>query len=193
MGVTPDFATCDEVKAAIERLTNIEWIRLRKCAQTLAHGSLYRSEDLVADAISSALAAASARQEGRKEGRAWRVDVPFIAHLMMTIRSMAFDERRSAASRSTERGVDLSEEQSPSVEDDLINMEALARAHELEVAWLEKLKQDPVVGGIIEGLGAGSRPQEIQARLGLTAAQYDAARKRLRQLTEKLRRTEKLD
>ncbi len=84
--------TIDDVRQALEALTNDELYRLHKAARSFVGGTEYdSSDDLLNEAVVRTLRAANG-----EKGRHWPKDVEFVAFLMQTMRGLANDSYNSA-------------------------------------------------------------------------------------------------
>jgi RNA polymerase sigma-70 factor (ECF subfamily) len=159
---TSETASPDEAAAALACLSPADQRRLEHIARMRA-GALYATDwrDLVQESVARIL-------EG---SRRWPRDVPLIAFLAQTMRSIATEIRRKPVE------VDA-------VVDSFQDMTAIADPHrETEArdqqARVEvRFRNDPPVLHLMSGLQQGETARETQVRTGLTPAAYDAARKR---------------
>jgi hypothetical protein len=176
--------TPDEVRAALESLTEADLVRLEKYARYRIRG-LGRAakgrdhDDLLGAAVQDTLDPAK---------RSWNKDVSFVRHLMGAMRSISShwreqfdpDEARleSEVVRTTEEGeilspLDLVGSTEPAADR---AMEARRQLEGIEKA----VADDQLVSDILGGMRAGMSPTEIREALGLTPTEYETAMKRFR-------------
>ncbi len=192
------FATEDEVRAAIEELTDEEFARLRRAARAFLFGSEYKDPiELMNEAIVRTM-----RGAREKRGRHWPIRVPFVAFLINTMRSVADGSSELPFQAETDYLLDLVPKglspddfaikalRSPSVEDQLENEqdEAAAAAHASHVFdTIENyFADDDEVLMLLLCLREGHRPKEIQQTAGMSLTQYNTARRRLSRGLSKL-------
>lgn len=185
------FATADEVRAAIEALTDEEFGRLRRAASAFLYGSEYKDPlELMNEAVARTMRGAS-----EKEGRHWPLRVPFMAFLINTMSSVADGSADSPLQANTDYLLDLVPDgvsphdfaveplRTPSVEAVLENEEeqAATAAHAAQVfsAIENYFADDDDVLMLVLCLREGHRPREIHEIAGLTLTQYNTARRRL--------------
>ncbi len=194
-----ELAAADEVAQAVQVLTDADYVRLIKAARIKLGGTVYASaEDLVNEAVVTPFRAALG--EG---GRRWRKDVSFVAFLIMTIRGIASDSRRSATQRRTvsaqmlmkegegERDVfDALDLTAPSVEEQLLDdeqeQEWEARNQKDFTAVDEFFRNNDEIQWIIIGIQERKSPTDIQEISGMSKTQYESAQRRWRRGLEKL-------
>ena len=194
-----EVATADEVAQAVQALTDGDYVRLVKAARIKLGGTAYASaEDLVNEAVVTPFRAA--RGEG---GRRWRKDVSFIAFLIMTIRGIASDSRRSATLRRTVSAQRVAKEGEgerdvfdalnltvPSVEEQLLDdeqeQEREARNQKDFAAVDEFFRNDDEIQWIMIGIQEQKSPTDIQEISGMSKTQYESAQRRWRRGLEKL-------
>lgn len=194
-----ELAAADEVAQAVQALTDADYVRLTKAARTKLGGTVYASaEDLVNEAVVTPFRAALG--EG---GRRWRKDVSFVAFLIMTIKGIASDSRRSATRRRTvsaqtmtkegegERDVfDALDLTAPSVEEQLLDdeqeQEWEARHQKDFTAVDEFFRNDDEIQWIMIGIQERKSPIDIQQISGMSKTQYESAQRRWRRGLEKL-------
>lgn len=174
-GATPDEPATDaEIVSAIQALGPADLVRLGKVAsfraRALAGAGLGQSgDDLLQEAIKRTLTG----------DRHWRKSIPFVTHLIATMRSIAhhaLEKLQGAVVVSTGS-------------EDAQNLPTLSLAADPErvVAARERLQQireqfedDDEVTLVLEGLAAGMKGIDVQRDLGLTAQQYETIVLRLR-------------
>src|SRR5687767_1094812 len=161
------YGTAEDVRSAIERLTDVDHLRLLKAARICIPGSAYANpRELVDDALSTPFLAAAGER-----GRHWPKHVDFIAFLVMTIKGLASDSRKSAVRRltsslvATDRdGVEVNRLDSlkfasPSLEHASIDEEELEESGaecETMLAEVERVcAKDPQIGWIVKGIRDG--------------------------------------
>ncbi|WP_146172536.1 sigma-70 family RNA polymerase sigma factor [Mesorhizobium helmanticense] len=171
-----EYGSPEEVAIALAALGEADFARLGRIAQLRARGLPgVEWRDILHDAIQRSL-------DGT---RRWPVDVPFVAFLRGVMRSIASEhwrrrmlDRRDAQPANDEGFPDQIE----TIASDEPDPERSAIARDL-VEHLERLvADDPVLSGIVAGIGEGLDPTDIQARVGLSATEYNSARRRLRRL-----------
>jgi DNA-directed RNA polymerase specialized sigma24 family protein len=191
--------TIDEVRAAIDALTDADRLRLRKTASILLAGSDYSDpQDLLNEAVVRTLRAAA----GQK-GRHWPAGVDFIAYLVQTMKGLASDSRASVKVRPT-RDLETLATESLTADEGLgahgqfhpdvvtLAIEAGEAADARDAAAEDAAKIDAFFAGDedVEFLIMGHRdeltPQQVRKDAGLSQTQYETARKRLRRGLEKL-------
>jgi len=195
--VPADFATADEVLSAIRNISRINHLKLIKAARIYAHGSIYADpRELRDDAISTAYLSASG--DG---GRRWPRGVDFISFLIMTMRGLASDSRRSAVRKSTVSNrvqakdgaerylLDGLEHATPSMESVELGAEESQHRFLEEEAALREVEQlcaaDPEIDWVVRGIREGKPAHEIQEKSGMSKLKYDNAQKRWRRKSEK--------
>jgi hypothetical protein len=195
-------ATTNDVRQAIQSLTQADKLRLRKAAATCLAGSDYASpDDLINEAIRRTMDAA----EGLR-GRKWPLNVPFVAYMVNTMKGLASDSKGSAKRRDTvsmqaltPEGADPDETLGALLRADhrqadiataLIDRqeaEDLADAEERDLAALDEcFANDEQVQYVIMGIKDGMKPDEVCAISEMTQTQYETARRRYRRGLEKL-------
>jgi hypothetical protein len=178
---TPDeeYATDEEVVAAIRSLTDADGVRLSKIASFRARGLAGLGLGLSADDL---LQEAIKRTLGR--ARRWRKKVPFVMHLSKTIRSIsshAPEELKDGVVVPTGGGED-SEGRVDGVVlvAQLGDPERAAAVLEQFTKIEKKFTNDPEVALVLEGLASGMNGPEIQHDLQITETQYETIMIRLR-------------
>jgi hypothetical protein len=173
-----EYATDEEVVAAVQALTDVDGVRLAKVAGFRARalaglGLGLSADDLIQEAIKRTL----------KRRRRWRKKVPFVMHLSKAIRSIA-----SHAPDELKGGTVLtaSEEDSDGRLDGIAlvsqvtDPERAAAVAEQFARIEKKFADDAEVALVLEGLAAGMKGPEIQADLQITETQYETIMTRLR-------------
>ncbi len=191
------FAVAGDIQAAIEALTDAEAYRLHRCARLLIGGTEYEQpQDLLNEVFTRAMQAAIG-----KPGRRWpKSTVPFVAFVIETMKGLVNDSRESAwLTRSTSleeahvaaEGDAVPAGSSPSVEEELLNLEARDAA-ELRagqaVSGIEKLfENDEEVSLMLECLKDGMIGAAIISACGFRdQTHYETVRRRMRRGIEKL-------
>ena len=168
-------ASHGEVREAISSLSAADLLRLRQLAQLRSMGLPdLEWRDLLQEAFSRALSGA----------RRWPRDVPFMAFLAQTMKSIASDAWRrksseaavtsiSAASMADvgDRGEAGSADLHPERE-----MEARDAIQRIEAIF----ENDPAALLLIYAIGEGQTPAEIQLQQRLTSTQYATIQRRIR-------------
>jgi hypothetical protein len=186
------YANIAEILAALRDLSDTDYVRLYEYARRKMHGTHDCPEDLVSDAIASAFLAA--QDEG---GRHWPMNkVPFVIFLMMTMRGLAWDERRSLHHRMTCSGHFISGGLEPSnlasgfplpscsqSPPDLLiaqedHMHKQGRDHALLKQVHERFSSDRGVQWIIFGIQEGLPARTIKEMSGMSNTEWATAQKR---------------
>jgi hypothetical protein len=184
----PTYSTPDEVEAAAGQLGVADHLRLRRVARIAMHGTgLTDPAELIVEAVTTAYLAAS-----KQGGRRWPKGVPFMAYLVMTIRGIASDARRSFRWQALGENLDSEDDEgrtidllcAPSAEDTWADEQERS---ELAASVQAHFKDDPQILAIIEGLLQGMTAPEIRQQRGMTGTEYDSARRRMRRNLHKLR------
>jgi hypothetical protein len=188
------YATPEEVSDALRRLSNAEWLRLRKAARVYAPSIPYSTpEELLRDTMTTAYLAAAGSQ-----GRRWKLSVPFGAYLVMSMRGMASDARRSASRTYVLREIfqgDADEDSAllrslelhaPSIEQTVLATEKEKEAGGALEQLREHFQADPAISRLLELAAAGLPLNKIQQELAMTPTQYASMRRRLRRGIESL-------
>lgn len=192
-------ATPEDVCQAIEALSDMELVRLRKIALFHMPGSEYAAPDeIINEAICRTLNAAN----GGK-GRRWPKDVPFFAYLTQVIRGLGSDSRESEHQSKTVR-LEAMAPEGATTEDVLGKLEhhhpdALTNAIDIEVererqacikADMDKIEayfaDDAQVTWIILGRKEESSLAEIMEMGEMTKTQYESAMRRYRRGIERI-------
>lgn len=194
-----NLATPDEIRAAIEELSSEDLLRLKKTAKLFLFGTEYQNPfELINEAITRTLSAAHGDQ-----GRKWKTSVPFIAFMIMSVKGIANDSLESLPQTKTVPLESMATE-ALSVEDALgaighrsLSVEELAleieesdgrqvNAKRDADAVEEYFAADADISWIIMGYKDGLAAREIRELAGMSATQYDTAKRRFRRGLEKL-------
>jgi hypothetical protein len=199
-------ATEDEIRAAIEALTDDELMRLDKAARACIPGSDFQDADEVLnEAVQRAIDGC-----GKKTGRHWPIErVDFVAFLIMAMRGLASDSRDSEVMAKTDHfdaanddgsgswTLDRLGHHTPGVEQRLIDAEddaeedarvakrqASARA---DADRIDKhFASDQEVAWLVMCLREEKAPSKARIAAGLTQTEYETIRKRMRRGLERL-------
>jgi len=171
-------ASTDEVSVAISALTTSDLLRLRRIAQLRSSGLTSCDwRDLLNEAVSRALGGA----------RRWPRNVAFMAYMAQTIRSIANEHWRQAYDSpiTVESDLDMQHADGSAIGIDQLAANAVHPEREVlareALAEIEALFEgDTEVMEILEGLGRGLTPKEIQEKARLTSTQYASAQRRIR-------------
>lgn len=172
-------ATGDQVAQAMAALSDEDLVRLKRIAQMRAHGLVsFDWQDLLQESIARALAGS----------RQWPLEVPFIAFLAQTVRSIANEEwerpgRQQVTTESDFRSRDADGEHSADLSQlasDPVDPEREAAARD-SLRHIESLfREDPDALAILHGLAQGLSPDEVQTGACMTSTRYESAQKRIR-------------
>lgn len=195
-----DPATDDDIRDAIELLTEDDALRLRKAAQGFLAGTEYRdAKELINEAVLRAMDGTRGDQ-----GRHWpKQRVPFVAFMIMTMMSIADGSRESHFMSRTDRleGLSLEGEGADhvldylgfltqSVEDQALDAEEEAAAIALAKADADRIDAlfagDQEVAWLVMCIKEGKSPAKARKLAGFTTTEYETIRKRLRRGTAKL-------
>ena len=201
-------ADANEIRSAIEALTEDEFLRIERAGRLCVPGSDYKtSHEVMNEAICRAIDGC-----GKKTGRHWPIErVDFVAFMIMTMKSLASDSRESELMTKTDffdKGKDGEDElgswaldrlghQTPGVERQLIDAEDVAedeaRIAERQAAAKadadkidDYFKDDQDVAWLVMCLKEEKAPSKARAAAGLTQTQYETTRKRMRRGVERL-------
>lgn len=185
-------ATLDDVRDAIIGLPEADAMKIDMAASSFAWGSEFEPQDLINEAISRTLSGVE-----NEDGRHWLKNTPFVAFIIMTMKSIANGSRSSEHRRKTINleaitlpGSTVEEvlgalschgpdpmSQSIDEEED----ESEARMAEEAIAALEEyFAEDEGVFFIILGLKEEKSAKDIQEISGMNQKEYEAARRRFR-------------
>jgi hypothetical protein len=206
VAIAERLATADEIRAAIEALTDEELMRLDKAAQACIPSSDFQDGDEVMnEAVTRAIDGC-----GKKTGRHWPIErVDFVAFLIMTMRGLASDSRESEFVAKTDHFDTAEDDGSGSwtldrlghhtagVEQQFIDAEDEADedarvakrqvSASADAARIDKhFAGDQEVAWLIMCLREEKAPSKARIAADLTQTQYETIRKRLRRGLEKL-------
>jgi DNA-directed RNA polymerase specialized sigma24 family protein len=183
MRTTPDqtpeqgLASPDVAASALARLSAADLVRLRQIARLRASGLTGVDwEDLLQEAFSRILAGT----------RRWPLDVPLVAFVAQSLRSLASEHHRKQAAHPF---VALDASSDPSglpltIADDRPGADQLMEAIDRHAALFRGLEQDHGALAVLSGYERGETADETMVRAGLTPLEYDAARKRFRRIVK---------
>lgn len=193
-------ATEDDIRAAIESLTEDDSFRLHAAGRSFRVGTEYQdAQELINEAVLRTME--GARGAG---GRHWpKGRVPFVAYMIMTMLSIANGSRDSHDMSMTDRleGLALPGDTAdhvldflgfttPGVEADALEIEEDAEAIALAKADADRIDaffaSDQEVGWLVMCLKEGQSPAKARELAGFTSTQYETIRKRLRRGVAKL-------
>lgn len=193
------FATGNDVRAAIERLSVADLARLNVLARRALIGTEYRdAQELVNEAVTRVMAAA-----GGARGRRWPLDVQFIPFMVMTMTGIASDSRESPKQKRTKSLETLAEHHGDAGR--VLGAHGLAHSDPLDETLAEEdrsreeqaaaedaalidehFKADEQVLYLILGGKEGNSASEIKEFSGMTQHQYEAAKRRFHRGLDKL-------
>jgi len=196
-----DTATSDDIRQAIESLSEEDAYRINKAAMLCLSGTNYETvEEIINEAIVRTMNAAN----GLK-GRRWPKRVPFAAYMIETLKGLASDSRESpkqtrtasmdamAASMEDASMDDVLgqlEQYQPDVPTQAIEIEENQERQDRAKSDAEMIDAffaaDDEVKWIIMGIKDGIPVSEICELANMTQTQYETARRRLRRGREKL-------
>jgi hypothetical protein len=195
---TKKIATAEQIRAAIEGLTEEDYARLRRAGTAFLYGSEYIDPlELMNEAIARAMDGA-----GQTKGRHWPLHVPFVAFLIMTMSSIANASTESLTQTATRSIADfvpdgvaysdfaLEPLRATSAEGEQLDEEERASESARTAKVFADIEaffaDDEEVLMLVLCLRDGQRPREIQESAGMTVTQYNTARRRLRRGLTKL-------
>jgi DNA-directed RNA polymerase specialized sigma24 family protein len=157
--------TPGEVRRIIGRLCGPDLVRLAALARVWATGlRQHDADDLLNEALDRVLS-------GR---RPWPVEVSLPAFLSQVMRSIASQWRQEA------RREPLKEDEVGEVfEEESHNPSACYEMGDLIARMRRALGSDPPALGVFQHILADTNREDAQAALGMTATQYDTARRRM--------------
>jgi len=195
-----DPATDDDIRDAIEALTEDDALRLRKAAQGFLAGTEYQDpRELINEAVLRAMDGTLGSL-----GRHWpKQRVPFVAFMIMTMMSIADGSRGSHLMSRTDRleGLSLKGEGADHVLDYLgfwtrsVEDEALDAEEEAAATVRAKVDADRIdalfagdqeVSWLVMCIKEGKSPAKARELAGFTTTEYETIRKRLRRGAAKL-------
>ena len=191
------FAAVDDIRHAIEALSVADRTRLKAAARTCLPGSEYKGlEDLLNEAVLRTLRAAQG-----EDGRRWRKDVEFLAHVIMTMKGLADDSRKSvyvkktkaaaaADGRLAEEALGAQGHAHPDFVTQVVDAEERAEAADQAKADLEKIDahfaDDPEVQWLLMGHKDNLSAADVRELSGMDPVTYATARRRFRRGLNKL-------
>lgn len=184
-------ATTDQIEEQIERLTDADWMRLRKMAKANLWGIRFDDPDELINETFERLFAG---------GRIWNVGMAFIPWMRSAMKSIAHGIRNRNSVKLEALAGDLAadSDSDPDTAPDIFGSEgktplALALSEEaraLAEAELAKIeahfKGNQNVELVLMGIEDGMKPEEVRDMGGMTMTQYETARKQLRRGLDKL-------
>lgn len=166
-------ADAAQTRAAIAELSAADLLRLTRIAKARALSLTdYEWRDLLNEAVMRLLSGS----------RRWPVEVPIVAFLAQTMRSIASEQRR----HSSQRGIAVDPNDVVGLASDGPSPERAAHAKQLLAFVLDEFAGDEDVLIFISGYQLGETTAETMARTGIDAARLDAARKRMRRRLDRL-------
>jgi DNA-directed RNA polymerase specialized sigma24 family protein len=167
-------ATPKQVAAALQDMSRADRVRLEHFARLRAAGLQGLDwEDLLHEAIDRALTGA----------RKWPLSVPLVAFMCGTIRSISGDLWREGRFKSEIPilgSVSGNKELEVDPPDENPGPEREVMARRMLESILRLFKNDKDALAVLQGLGDGSNPEEIQTTNGITPKRYASAQKRIR-------------
>lgn len=182
-------ATVDQIEEQIERLTDADWMRLRKMAKANLWGTRLDDPDELINETFERLFAG---------GRTWNVGMAFIPWMRSAMKSVADGIRNRNSVKLEAPAAELVGNTDPDTAPEVFGSEdktplALALTEEArasaeaELAKIEAhFKGNLNVELILMGIEDGMKPIEVREIGGMTTTQYETARKQLRRGLDKL-------
>ncbi|NUU03991.1 hypothetical protein [Herbaspirillum robiniae] len=193
------FATNEDVRMAIEMLSDIDKVRLMKAATIFLPGSEYAC---AMDLLNEVVLRTMNGEDGN--GRRWPTDVPFMAYMIETMRSLVSDSRRSFDARkklsyeflATEtmtpdevlfQDYDIYAESAENQLEEVQDRQALEERQNADLTAIdEAFKDDSQIQWILMGYKDGYSATEIRELSEMSKTEYATAQRRLRRKIEKL-------
>lgn len=177
---TEDVASREEVVQALQSLSKADLLRLKQLAKLRCVGlHVMDWEDLLNEAITRILAGS----------RRWPRQVPFLAFMAQTFRSIASEEWRRLELANTTSESDLGDShdsralESAALDPIHPGREVLARKALEEIEAL--FQGDPSAMAILQGFAQGYTPDEIMGQNGFSSTQYATLQRRIRRKLSK--------
>lgn len=173
----PTAASREEVEQALAGLTDDDLVKIKRIAQMRSHGlEAIEWQDLLQEAMARAL-------EGT---RRWPADVPFVAFLAQTMRSIANEEWQRPVRRHTVV-LPLAPASEASFDDGLADLGVTSVHPEREAEARDTLRyieslfvNDSEARAILIGVAEGASPEEVRKQNGINLKSYQTAQKRIR-------------
>jgi len=174
------YASPQEVARALVNLSPVNKARLRHAAQLRSLGLAGASwEDLVSEAAARALSGS----------RRWPSEVPFIAFMIQTVRSIASEEwnRMLILGETLESDLqaangDQHESVLAELAIDTLTPERVAQSRSALQEIEGLFSNDPEALNVIRGLALGHSPEETQAESRMSAVSYASTQRRIRRI-----------
>lgn len=168
----PEIASNSALREALTKLTDAELLRLKRIAQLRASGLEIEWGDLLNEAIARSLSGT----------RAWPVDVPFMAFLVQTMRSIANEYWRqmneSVVALSADLTADSDLDAFVGVDSKSPERQVVAERTLRDIEDLFRNDSDAL--GVLRGMALGMTAEEIRHSSGLDQRQYETVQKRIR-------------
>jgi RNA polymerase sigma-70 factor (ECF subfamily) len=172
-----DFGTQQDVLAELAALGDADTLRIHQIAKMRSFGLAGVTwEDLLQEAIARSI----------QGTRRWPRDVPFVAFLAQTLRSVANEEWRRRIREPVSLEADLPSGPDGEVmemsdlETESIGTERIVMARQILTEIDSLFEGDHHALAVIRGLANGQAPEEIQAEAGITATEYSSTQRRIR-------------
>jgi RNA polymerase sigma-70 factor (ECF subfamily) len=167
------YADAAQTEAALANLTSSDLVRLTRIAKARALNLVdYEWQDLFNEAVSRLLGGS----------RRWPTEVPIVAFLAQTMRSIASEQQRHAI----QRGISVDPDDVPALASEEPSPERSVQAQQLLTFVLGQFADDNDISIYISGYERGETTGQTMARTGISAARLDAARKRMRRRLDRL-------
>lgn len=172
-----------QVERAFAGLSDLDLIKLKRIAQVRTLGLIgFDWEDLLQESVLRAL----------RGTRVWPQDVPFMAFLIQTMKSVVHEARALASRSPITTEADLphpvgsgADSVLPEVATDMGNPERDAIVRDSLRAIESLFSDDADVTAVLRALAEGMSPDEAQSAGGMTPLRYEAAQKRMRRKLNK--------
>ena len=206
VAIAERLANADEMRSAIEALTDDDFTRLEKAGRACIPGSDFqKADEVMNEAVKRAIDGC-----GKRTGRHWPIErVDFVAFLIMAMRGLANDSRDSELIAKTDHfdaaddggsgswTLDRLGHQTAGVEQELIDAEDAAEedarvarrqaSASADADLIDKhFAADQEVAWLVMCLREEKAPSKARIAAGLTQTQYETIRKRMRRGLEKL-------
>lgn len=178
-----NYASAQQVARALVGLSPADKARLRHAAQLRCLGLAGTSwEDLVSEAAARALSGS----------RRWPAEVPFIAFMIQTVRSIASEEwnRMSSLGETLESDIQAANDNRQDsvmaeLATDTSTPERIAQSRSALQEIEGLFSDDPEALNVLRGLALGHSPEETQAEFHMSAVSYSSTQRRIRRTLAK--------